>query len=97
LSQPQYVTAMCAEDASIPLIEGCTTIPELEPFSWPYDRALLYQSWNILTSDAYARERELLAEFVSTPMTDDQFLAKGQEIWADELRKALEAHPEWEI
>ena len=96
-TQPKYVNSMCAEGANIPLVEGCTAIPELEPFMAPFDRALLYQSWNILTADAFTRERGLLAEFVATDMSDDEFLTKGKEIWADELRKALEATPEWKI
>jgi ABC-type glycerol-3-phosphate transport system substrate-binding protein len=97
VTQAEYVSASCAERGVIPMVEGSTTIPEMEPFLAPYDRAVAYQSWAMLAPTAYERERGLLTEYMSTEMSDDQLVAQGQEIWDDEVRKALETNPDWKI
>lgn len=97
ITQAEYVSASCAENGTVPMVEGSTTIPEMEPFLAPYDRAVAYQSWAMLSESAYERERGLLAEFMGGTMSDDQLVTKAQEIWSDEVRKSLENNPDWKV
>lgn len=97
VSQAEYVSASCAERGTIPMVEGSTTIPEMEPFLAEFDRAVSYQSWAMLSESAYERERALLAEYMPGQMSDDELLVKAQEIWDDEVRKSLENNPDWAI
>jgi len=81
----------------VPMVEGSTAIPEIAPFLQPFDRAVAYQSWAMLAESAYVREREILAAYMPGEMSDDELLAKAKEVWADEVRKALENNPDWKI
>jgi len=97
ISQPKYVSMVCAEHGTIPLIKGSTTTPEMEPFLRPYDRAVSYQSWAILSGTAYEAQRNLMVEYMSTPMSDDAWISKAKAAWEEEVRKMLELNPDWKI
>jgi len=98
MTQAKYISGVCGERGNIPMVEGSTTVPQLAPFLLPYDRKVTYDgAWLILAQTAYARQRQLLAEYMPGGMSDDDFLAKGKEIWADEVRKVLEVNPDWKI
>jgi ABC-type glycerol-3-phosphate transport system substrate-binding protein len=96
-SQPKYVSAVCAEQGTLPLIKGSTTIPEMAPFLLPYDRPVTYQSWAILSPTAYEGLRSLLGDYMAGSLTDDQVLTKAKERWALEVNKSLEENPTWKI
>jgi hypothetical protein len=97
ITKPENVSIQANERAKIPLVKGCVPVPELGPFVKPFDRAVAYQSWGMLSASALERERGLLAEYMPGPMSDDELLSKAQEIWEDEVRKALENNPDWKI
>ncbi|MBV7335458.1 ABC transporter substrate-binding protein [Chloroflexi bacterium TSY] len=97
VTQPEYVSASCAERGTIPMVRGSTTIPEMQPFLEPFERAVAYQSWASLSGSAYERERALLAEYMPGGMSDDALVAQAQEIWDDEVSKSLENNPDWQI
>lgn len=97
ITQPKYVEAFCAERGNVPMVEGAEAIPEIALFRAPYDRAVPYQSWNSLSASAFEQERALLAEYVGGAMTNDALVAKGKEIWEEEVRKLLESNPDWKI
>lgn len=96
-SQPENVTALCAETATVPLTYGATGVPGLAPFSQHYDRAVPYQSWATLSSSAYQAEEALWQAYLPGGMTDAEFLEKAQRVWNAEVDKVLEANPDWKV
>jgi ABC-type glycerol-3-phosphate transport system substrate-binding protein len=96
-SKPENVTAVCAETSLVPLTKGATARPELAPFSQPYDRAVPYQSWATLSSSALNAEYSNWQTYLPSDMSDSDFLAMAQKSWDEEIKKILEANPDWKI
>jgi ABC-type glycerol-3-phosphate transport system substrate-binding protein len=96
-SKPENVTAVCAETSLVPLTKGATARPELAPFSQPYDRAVPYQSWATLSSSALNAEYSNWQAYLPSEMSDSDFLAMAKKSWDEEVKKILEANPDWKI
>ncbi len=96
-SQPDNVTAICAETSLVPLTKGATARPELAPFSQPYDRAVPYQSWATLSSSAMNTEYKNWQAYLPAEMSDSAFLDMAKKSWDDEVKKILESNPDWKI
>jgi raffinose/stachyose/melibiose transport system substrate-binding protein len=97
ITQPEYVTAITAENGNVPFVEGSTPPPEIEPFTRPYDDVVHCEGWAILAESAHNREIEIKTEYMAGGISDDELLAKLKEAWADEVRKSLESNPDWKI
>ena len=72
-------------------------MPEIAPFTAPYDRAVPYQSWASLSGPAFESERALLAEYAGSTMSNDELVSRGQEVWETEVKNLLESNPDWAI
>ena len=96
-TQAKYVEASCAERGTVPMVEGAEAMPEIAPFTAPYDRAVPYQSWNSLHAALLEKERALLAEYVAGDMSNDELVAQGKEYWAAQIKDLLEGNPDWKI
>jgi len=96
-SQPDNVTAVCAETSLVPLTKGAKARPELAPFSQPYDRAVPYQSWATLSSSAMNAEYKNWQAYLPSEMSDSAFLDLAKKSWDDEVKKILESNPDWKI
>ncbi|MHB1357888.1 MAG: hypothetical protein ACYCZF_18110, partial [Anaerolineae bacterium] len=97
VSQPANVTRVLMETSLVPLTKGAKGIPELEPFTRPYDRAVPYQSWNSLSGGALTAEYGVWQKYVPTAMTDDELIVTAKATLAEEVKKVLESNPEWKI
>ena len=96
-TQAKYVEPACAERGTVPMVEGAEAMPEIAPFTAPYDRAVPYQSWSSLNGALYEKERALLAEYVAGDMSNDELVARGKEHWAEEIKNMIESNPDWKI
>lgn len=96
-SEPGNVTKCLMETGMVPLTKGAQGIPELEPFTRPYDRAVPYQSWQTLSSGGLETEYKLWQAWLTTDMSDDDFLAKAKADWKGEVDKVLESNPDWKL
>ncbi len=97
VSVPDNVTTLCAEASMIPTVKGAKTIPSLEKFLAPYDRATPYQGWENLSEDAYRMELELWEAYLPSNMSDDEFLELAKAKLQEALRLVLEQNPDWKI
>jgi len=97
ITQPKYVEPACAERGTVPMVEGAEAMPEIAPFTAPYDRAVPYQSWASLSAPAYESERALLAEYAGSTMSNDELVSRGKEVWEEEVKNLLESNPDWTI
>lgn len=97
VSKPENVTRCLMETSLVPLTKGAKGIPELEPFTRPYDRAVPYQSWNSLSGAALTAEYGVWQKYVPTAMTDDELIVTAKAALAEEVNKVLESNPEWKI
>ena len=96
-SKPDNVTKVLMETSMVPLTKGATGMPELSPFTQPYDRAVPYQSWATLTGDAHKAEYKLWQGYLPGGWSDQQFLDNAKKAWDAEVKKVLEANPDWKI
>jgi len=97
VSKPENVTRVLMETSLVPLTKGAKGIPELEPFTRPYDRAVPYQSWNSLSGGALTAEYGVWQKYLPTAMTDDELIVTAKATLAEEVKKVLESNPEWKI
>jgi raffinose/stachyose/melibiose transport system substrate-binding protein len=96
-SKPDNVTRVLKETSMVPLTKGAVGRPELAPFNQPYDRAVPYQSWATLTGDAFIAEEKLWQSYLPNSMTDQQFLDAAKKALNAEVKKVLEANPDWKV
>ena len=96
-SKPENVTMVVQETGLVPLTKGATGIPELEPFTRPYDRATPYQSWQSLSTSGLEAEYKLWQAYLPSSMSDDEFLKEAKAAWDGEVKKVLESNPDWKI
>lgn len=96
-SKPENVTKILMETSMVPLTKEAKGMPELAPFYQPYDRAVPYQSWQTLSSDGLQAEYKLWQQYLPSQMTDDQFLDAARKALDAEVKKVLEANPDWKI
>lgn len=96
-SKPENVTTVLMETSMVPLTKEAKGMPELAPFYEPYDRAVPYQSWGTLTGDAFIAEEKLWQGYLPNNWTDQQFLDEAKKALEGEVKKVLEANPDWKI
>jgi raffinose/stachyose/melibiose transport system substrate-binding protein len=96
-SKPENVTMVVQETGMVPLTKGAKGIPELEPFTRPYDRAVPYQSWQTLSTSAYEAEYKLWQAYLPSDMSDAEYLKMVKASWDAEVKKMLEANPTWKM
>jgi ABC-type glycerol-3-phosphate transport system substrate-binding protein len=96
-SKPENVTAILQETGMVPLTNGAKGIPELEPFTRPYDRAVPYQSWQSLSTSGLEAEYKLWQGYLPNDMSDAEFIKQAKAAWDGEVKKVLEANPDWKI
>jgi hypothetical protein len=96
-SKPENVTKILKETGMVPLTKGAEGMPELAPFNQPYDRAVPYQSWQTLSSDGLQAEYKLWQQYLPSDMNDQQFLDAAKKAWDAEVKKVLEANPDWKV
>jgi ABC-type glycerol-3-phosphate transport system substrate-binding protein len=94
-SKPENVSKVLSETGMVPLTKGATGMPELAPFNQPYDRAVPYQSWQTLSTDGLQAEYKLWQQYLPSGMNDAQFLEAAKKAWDGEVKKVLEANPDW--
>ena len=96
-SKPENVTKVVLETSLVPLTKGATGMPELEPFTRPYDRAVPYQSWQTLSTGGLEAEYKVWQAYLPTKMTEDELLTTAKAALDAEVKKVLEANPDWKI
>ena len=96
-SKPENVGKCCKETGLVPLTKGAEGLPELAPFYKPYDRAVPYQSWQTLSTSGLNAEYGLWQAYLPSDMSDNEFLQLAKKTWDEEVRKVLEANPDWKI
>jgi raffinose/stachyose/melibiose transport system substrate-binding protein len=97
-SQPENVTAICAETSLVPLTKGATARPELAPFSAPYDRAAPYQSWCTLQcSFGMEAEYKNWQAYLPSDMSDAEFLDMAKKSLNEVVAKVIEQNPDWKV
>lgn len=96
-SKPENVSMVLKETGMVPLTKGAEGMPELAPFNQPYDRAVPYQSWATLSSSALQAEYKLWQQYLPSGMSDAQFLDAAKKALDGEVKKVLEANPDWKV
>jgi raffinose/stachyose/melibiose transport system substrate-binding protein len=96
-SKPENVTKVLKETSMVPLTKGAEGRAELAPFNQPYDRAVPYQSWGTLTGDAFIAEEKLWQKYLPNNMSDQDFLDAAKKALDGEVKKVLEANPDWKV
>ncbi len=96
-SVPEHVGMVCKETGLVPLTKGAEGLPELAPFYEPYDRAVPYQSWQTLSTSGLQAEYKLWQAYLPSDMSDSEFLDMAKKAWDEEVRKVLEANPDWKV
>jgi hypothetical protein len=96
-SKPENVSKVVKETGMVPLTKNAEGMPELAPFNQPYDRAVPYQSWQTLSSDALTAECKLWQQYLPSSMNDTQFLDAAKKALDGEVKKVLESNPDWKV
>jgi ABC-type glycerol-3-phosphate transport system substrate-binding protein len=95
LSKPENVSKVVQESGLLPLVKGGKTTPEMEPFLGQYDRAVPFQSWQTLSTAAMNTEYKQWQGWLTTSMSDAEFLEIAKAGWKAEVDKVIEANPTW--
>lgn len=97
-SKPENVSKILQDTATLPLTKGAQGMAEMAPFEKPYDRAVPYQSWCTLDcGSGLEAEHRLWQAYLPSNWTDDELLQKAHEALDAEVKKVLEANPDWKV